>query len=88
MRLNHSIDCRLTQGRYGAAFLTDKRILELGSGTGLVGLGLAFLGAKDITMTDLEGVVPLIQKNVDANPAIASRMINFPKALLLTRPRC
>ena len=47
----------------------------MGSGTGLVGIGLAFLGAKYVLMTDLEGVVSLIEKNVAANPAIASRTV-------------
>lgn len=46
------------------------RILELGSGTGVVGIAAAaILGAK-ITVTDLPHVLPNIQFNVDANSKV------------------
>ncbi|KAJ8567524.1 hypothetical protein K7X08_019732 [Anisodus acutangulus] len=46
------------------------RILELGSGTGIVGIvAAAVLGAK-VTVTDLPHVLPNIQFNVDANSQV------------------
>lgn len=46
------------------------RILELGSGTGVVGIAAAaILGAK-VTVTDLPHVLPNIQFNVDANSKV------------------
>lgn len=42
-------------------------VLELGSGTGFVGLCLAALSSAKITITDLDIFVPLIQKNVELN---------------------
>ncbi|KAL4182730.1 hypothetical protein AMTRI_Chr11g151680 [Amborella trichopoda] len=43
-----------------------KRILELGSGTGMVGVAAAMLGAH-VTMTDLPHVLPNLSFNADAN---------------------
>uniref|UniRef100_A0A0V0HJD8 Uncharacterized protein n=1 Tax=Solanum chacoense TaxID=4108 RepID=A0A0V0HJD8_SOLCH len=49
------------------------RILELGSGTGVVGLAAAaILGAK-VTVTDLPHVLPNIQFNVDANSKVLAQ---------------
>eukprot|EP00434_Breviolum_minutum_P007661 symbB.v1.2.006757.t1/scaffold405.1/size210896/13 len=43
-----------------------QRTLELGSGTGLVGLVASRLGAK-VTFTDLPGMLPLLEANVKEN---------------------
>ncbi|XP_043694993.1 protein-lysine methyltransferase METTL21D-like [Telopea speciosissima] len=43
------------------------RILELGSGTGLVGITAAAILGANVTLTDLPNVVPNLQSNVDAN---------------------
>lgn len=46
-----------------------RRVLELGSGTGFVGIVAAALGAKEVVLTDLEAVLPLTRSNVQANQA-------------------
>lgn len=46
-------------------------MLELGSGTGLVGLALASLGAR-VVMTDLGPVTALLKLNVEANPGLCA----------------
>ncbi|KAL7131891.1 hypothetical protein ABFS83_12G035400 [Erythranthe nasuta] len=46
------------------------RILELGSGTGLVGIAAAALLGATVTVTDLPRVLPNLQYNVDANAGI------------------
>ncbi|KAG6401912.1 hypothetical protein SASPL_138780 [Salvia splendens] len=45
------------------------RLLELGSGTGLVGIAAAALLGASVTATDLPHVLPNLQFNVDANAA-------------------
>eukprot|EP01103_Thecamoeba_quadrilineata_P015278 TRINITY_DN4774_c0_g1_i1.p1 TRINITY_DN4774_c0_g1~~TRINITY_DN4774_c0_g1_i1.p1 ORF type:complete len:203 (+),score=33.81 TRINITY_DN4774_c0_g1_i1:3-611(+) len=47
-------------------FFKNKRVLELGSGTGLIGIILALLGAE-VIVTDLKPLLPLIEKNINAN---------------------
>ena len=54
------------------AFLERKpiagcRVLEIGSGTGLVGLALARLGAASVVLTDKDSQVPLLKRNVERN---------------------
>lgn len=44
-------------------FLAGRRILELGSGTGFVGLALALMGA-DVTLTEQPSAMPLLEHNV------------------------
>ena len=52
--------------------LDGAHVLELGSGTGLVGCGIAKLGAKNVYCTDLPQIMPVLQANVAANEAEAS----------------
>lgn len=46
------------------------RILELGSGTGLVGLAAAAILGANVTVTDLRHVLPNLQYNIEANAGI------------------
>jgi predicted nicotinamide N-methyase len=43
------------------------RVLELGSGTGLVGLAAAAIWGADVQLTDLEEILPNLNRNVLAN---------------------
>ena len=60
-------DCGVCLLQYFAAhpaLCTGKRVIELGSGTGVVGLGMARLGAQHVTLTDLAPVCPLLTQNI------------------------
>ncbi|ORX59892.1 hypothetical protein BCR36DRAFT_274182 [Piromyces finnis] len=46
--------------------LKNKKCIELGCGTGLVGLSAWTYGA-DVTLTDIEDVIPLVEENVNTN---------------------
>lgn len=55
------------------------RVLELGSGTGLLGIAAASLfPAWQVRLTDLEAIVPNLQANVNANSTLF-RFSNVPK---------
>ncbi|CAI8616358.1 unnamed protein product [Vicia faba] len=57
-------NCR--KGRFSPAKLKGKRVIELGAGCGVSGFGMALLGCN-VTVTDQEEVLPLLQRNVDRN---------------------
>ncbi|KAK3286535.1 hypothetical protein CYMTET_5913 [Cymbomonas tetramitiformis] len=63
-------DCALVLAHYlevlSPQHLRGKRTIELGSGTGLVGLVAAAMGAK-VLLTDLPKLVPGLRRNVEAN---------------------
>ena len=61
-----------------SSFWQNKRILEVGSGTGLVGIAVGSLGAS-LTITDLEPQVNLIKENIELN----KHLLNDTKAEIL-----
>lgn len=60
--------CDRDRGRW----LENKHVLELGSGTGLLGLVAARLGAASVTLTDLPSELDLLRANVALNDDAAS----------------
>lgn len=48
-------------------WIQEQRVLELGAGTGLVGLVAAKLGAPGVLITDQTPLLPLIERNIDLN---------------------
>jgi predicted nicotinamide N-methyase len=44
-----------------------KRVLELGAGTGAVGLTCGFIGSSSVSISDLEECLPILQSNLDLN---------------------
>ena len=42
----------------------DKNIVEMGSGTGYVGIAAALYGAKHVLVTDVDTILPLLQRNL------------------------
>ena len=50
-----------------AHFYRSRRVLELGSGTGYLGIGLAKLGASEVMLTDLPQQCELIDRNLELN---------------------
>ncbi|EGT40055.1 hypothetical protein CAEBREN_10076 [Caenorhabditis brenneri] len=54
----------------------NKKVLELGSGTGVCGIALASLGAE-VILTDLPERIPLIEKNVKVNQKLTGDRIKI-----------
>ena len=45
----------------------SKAVLELGAGSGFVGIATAILGAREVILTDLEYTMELMQENITSN---------------------
>jgi predicted nicotinamide N-methyase len=62
-----SIALALYLDRCATEFVMEKNILEVGAGTGLVGIAAGFLGAKRVILTDLEYSIANLQENINMN---------------------
>ena len=51
----------------------DAQILELGAGTGLVGLAAAIVLKRTVILTDLPEIVPNLERNIRDNAALLAR---------------
>lgn len=51
----------------GTFSVRDKDVLELGSGTGAVGILAAKLGCRSVTLTDIKSILPVLENNVALN---------------------
>ncbi|KAJ1965813.1 Protein-lysine N-methyltransferase efm6 [Dipsacomyces acuminosporus] len=61
------------QTALGKLDLAGKTVLELGSGTGIVGLALAKIQPKAaVTLSDKQELLPLLQRNIELNDMQAS----------------
>ena len=54
-----------------ADIVQGKRVLELGSGPGFVGIAAGLAGASEVVLTDLQYCLPLLEENVQQNLAAA-----------------
>lgn len=50
----------------------NRVVLELGSGTGLVGLWISYLGAKKVILSDLLPNLELLQQNINSNNQLSN----------------
>ncbi|GMH33697.1 hypothetical protein BSKO_01531 [Bryopsis sp. KO-2023] len=55
------------KGEFSKKRVWSKRAIELGSGMGLGGMAFMLLGCKEVVLTDLKEVLPLLRKNVERN---------------------
>ena len=62
----------LASAPVAAVLATHPRVVELGSGTGAVGIAAAALGGE-VVMTDLAEVLPLLRHNVALNTEVVAR---------------
>lgn len=73
-----------TQGEDLAEFLgqhrhlvAGKRVLDLGTGTGIAGLAAAQCGAQKVTLTDHAALGPLVQANLERNAGVSDSRVTF-----------
>ncbi|KAK3252002.1 hypothetical protein CYMTET_38685, partial [Cymbomonas tetramitiformis] len=77
-------------GNFTAGWFVGKRVLDLGAGTGIMGLALAALGAREVVLTDNEPrLLKIMQKNISLNSAsgrVMARTHDWCKDALPLRP--
>ncbi|CAM6102096.1 unnamed protein product [Calypogeia fissa] len=54
------------KGEFSRAKMSGKRVIELGAGCGLAGIGMALLGCN-VVVTDQVAVLPILLRNVERN---------------------
>lgn len=59
--------CRYLEDQVCDTYFENKTVVELGSGTGLLGIFVALCGAKQVVLTDMEDQLPLIRENCQLN---------------------
>jgi predicted nicotinamide N-methyase len=50
--------------------IRDRTVLELGSGTGVVGIACGYAGASEVLMTDLHESLPICRANLEINTGL------------------
>ena len=63
--------------QHASQYVHNATILELGSGTGVVGLAAARLGALHVELTDLEYALPNLQHNIAINGLTSNVSASF-----------
>ncbi|KAJ3672164.1 hypothetical protein LUZ60_006885 [Juncus effusus] len=63
-------NCR--KGKFSPTKMKGKRVIELGAGCGLAGLGMCMLGC-DVISTDQSEVLPLLARNIERNISYISQ---------------
>ncbi|KAL5641154.1 hypothetical protein ACGC1H_001590 [Rhizoctonia solani] len=64
--------------------LVGQRVIELGSGTGLVGLVAGLLGAEEVVITDQEQLVNIMEENIELNnlqDRVRASVLNWGEAM-------
>jgi len=61
------VTCKYLELHYNYEKLAGKRVIELGSGVGLVGLAAALLGAKQVVLTDQKDMIEILRSNTLLN---------------------
>ena len=64
-----------SKSHFPSDYWAGKRVVELGSGTGALGLLVSKLGVSEVFLTDLPECCPLLEKNALANGCLAAGVI-------------
>ena len=82
----HKFTHRYCRCRFGEDGLKGKRVIDLGAGTGAVGIACALQGARAVTITDVGDILFLARRNVKVAffPILISRIACCVHRLLST----